>query len=147
MIDFFHSFSNLVLGIVQLKYQRAKRLKFFLLKSSDPQRAPGMSYVSFKVQKCPIFEVLNLKKENCHYFSNIYCRHTIEILPERYSVADLNIQPKYQDFKTKGNSRGHKEITLLPRDKWHSKSQKMIFDAPSLKPFSFMDLRLLVGKL
>ena len=49
---------------MQLKNQRAKRLKFFLLlESLDAQSAPGISYFSLKVQKCPIFKVLNLKKE------------------------------------------------------------------------------------
>ena len=31
LIDFFYSISNLGPGMVQLKYQRAKRLKFFFL--------------------------------------------------------------------------------------------------------------------
>ena len=31
LIDFFYYVSNFGLGMVQLKYQRAKRLKFFLL--------------------------------------------------------------------------------------------------------------------
>ena len=31
LIDFFYSMSNLDLGMVQLKYQRAKRLKFSFL--------------------------------------------------------------------------------------------------------------------
>ena len=31
LIEFFYSVSNVGLGMVQLKYQRAKRLKFFFL--------------------------------------------------------------------------------------------------------------------
>ena len=34
-----------------------------ILKSLDAQSPPGMGYFSFKVQKCPIFKVMNLKKE------------------------------------------------------------------------------------
>ena len=48
--------------MVQLKYQRAKRLK--LLSSLDAQSALGMRHFSFKVQNLPIFKVLNLRKEN-----------------------------------------------------------------------------------
>ena len=60
---FFHSFLNLGLRIVQLKYQRAQPLKILLLEPLYAQSAPGMSHFSFKVQKCPIFKVLNLKKD------------------------------------------------------------------------------------
>ena len=33
------------------------------LESLDAQSAPGMSYFSFKVRKCPIFKVLDLKRK------------------------------------------------------------------------------------
>ena len=46
------------------------RISAIQCKSLDAQSEPGMSYFSFKVQKCPIFKVLNLKKENfIWYFS------------------------------------------------------------------------------
>ena len=57
----FYSVSNFGPGMVQLKYQRAKRLKFFFL---DAQSTLGMRHVSFKVQNLSIFKVLNLRKEN-----------------------------------------------------------------------------------
>ena len=41
--------------MVQLEYERAKRLKGFLLSSLDAQRTPGISHFSLKVQKLPIF--------------------------------------------------------------------------------------------
>ena len=43
-----------------------------LLKSFDAQSPPGTSYFSFKVQKCPIFKVLNLKKKD---FNGSELRH------------------------------------------------------------------------
>ena len=56
-----------------MEYKTTAKLK----QPSDAQSAPGMSYVSFKVQKCPIFKVLNLKKEKfngsalCYFCSTI----------------------------------------------------------------------------
>ena len=46
-------------------------IEIFLIKSLDAQSAPGMSYFSFKLQKCPIFKVLNLKNENFNDFNDI----------------------------------------------------------------------------
>ena len=51
--------------------------KVFLLSSVDAQSAPGMSHFSFKVQKLPIFKVLNLRKENFNHLALWYLRCTI----------------------------------------------------------------------
>ena len=62
--------------MVQLKYQRAKRSKFFF-SSLDAQSALGMRHFSFKVQNFPIFNVLNLSKENFNHLVLWYLSCTI----------------------------------------------------------------------
>ena len=49
--------------MVRLRCDFAEVIELFLLKSLDAQSAPGMTYFLFKVRKCPILKVLNLKKE------------------------------------------------------------------------------------
>ena len=63
--------------MVQLKYQRAKRLKFSFLVLLDAQSAIGMRHFSFKVQNLPIFKVLNLRKENLNRLALWYLTCTI----------------------------------------------------------------------
>ena len=64
------------------KIPKAKGLRYFFL-NLDAQSAPGMSYFSFKVQKCPIFNVPNPNRENFNgsalwYFSYTIPRTTFE---------------------------------------------------------------------
>ena len=67
---------------------------------------PGMSYFSFKVQKCPIFKVLNLMKENFNglalwYFSCTMPRPKFERVQKIYPAYFL-VMWKYfrkRDFR------------------------------------------------
>ena len=52
-------------------------IEVFLFSSLDAQSAPGMSHFSFKVQKLPIFKVLNLRKENFNRLALWYVSCTI----------------------------------------------------------------------
>ena len=52
-------------------------IEVFLLSSLDAQSAPAMSHFSFKVQKLPIFKVLNLRKDNFNRLALWYLRCTI----------------------------------------------------------------------
>ena len=49
-------------------------------------------------------------------------------------------------LETKDSCQGNKEYTLLPRDQWHSKFQKIIFET-FLKEISFIYLSVLVERL
>ena len=62
--------------MVQLKYQKAKRLKFSFL-VLDAQRALGMRHFSFKVQNLSTFKVLNLRKENFNRLALWYLSCTV----------------------------------------------------------------------
>ena len=56
----------------------AKAIEGFLnLKSLDAQRAQEINYFSFKVQKCLMFKVLNVKKENFNGLALRYCSCTV----------------------------------------------------------------------
>ena len=63
--------------MVQLKYQKAKRLNVSFLVSLDAQSTPRMRHVLFKVQIPPIFKVLNLRKENFNRLALWYLSCTI----------------------------------------------------------------------
>ena len=55
----------------------AQCIEVFRLESLNAQSAPGMSYFSFKVRKCPVIKVLHLNKENLNGLALWYFSCTI----------------------------------------------------------------------
>ena len=62
-------------------------IEVFLLSSLGAQSAPRIGHFSFKMQKCPIFKVLNLKKEN---FNDWTARSLVPLFLSFFKSLNLN---------------------------------------------------------